>query len=50
MDTKTYQFKQLDDVYSSVDVIITQFKTSLEANGCNLSKLKQEFGCLYNHV
>ena len=50
MDTKSYKFKGTDDIIESIDVLVKQFLPLLEANGCEVPKLNQEFRCLHTHV
>ena len=50
MDTKSYKFKSTDEFTESIDVLSKQFLPLLEANGCEISKLNQEFRCLHTHV
>ena len=50
MDTKSYKFKSTDEFIESINILSTHFHPLLEANGCEIPKLNQEFGCLHTHV
>ena len=50
MDTKLYKFKSTDEILESIEVLTKQFLPLLEANGCEIPKLNQEFRCLFSHV
>ena len=50
MDTKLYKFKSTDEIIESIEVLTNQFLPLLEANGCEIPKLNQEFRVLFSHV
>ena len=50
LDTKSYQFTEIDEVYKDLSTIATFFSEILNANGCDIDALRNEFTIVHTHV
>ena len=50
LDTKSYQFTEIDEVYQHVSIIANFFSEILNANGCDIDALRNEFTIVHTHV
>ena len=50
LDTKGYEVFEFEDIYSHVKVLSDHFLNLIQANGCDVTKLRAETDILYEHV
>ena len=50
LDTQSYLFNDIDTLFEEVQVLADHFKDVLEANGCNLRRLKTELDVVRDYI